>query len=58
MARELAKEKILKLGGKVSNSVSRNTSYLVAGADPGSKLTEAKKLGVKIIDENEFLNML
>lgn len=58
MSRDLAKEKILKLGGKVSGSVSKNTSYVLAGENPGSKLTEAQKLGVKIIDEKEFLNML
>lgn len=58
MSRELAKEKIISLGGKVSGSVSKNTSYVVAGEDPGSKLTEAKKLGVKIIEEKEFLGMI
>lgn len=58
MARELAKEKIINLGGKVSSSVSPNTSFVVAGTDPGSKLTQARKLGIKILTENEFLNML
>ncbi|MBI2630784.1 NAD-dependent DNA ligase LigA [Candidatus Nomurabacteria bacterium] len=58
MSREIAKEKILKLGGKVSGSVSKNTSYVVAGIDPGSKLAAAKKLGVKILSEKDFLNML
>jgi len=58
MSRELAKEKIISLGGKVSGSVSKNTSYVVAGEEPGSKLTEAQKLGVKIIEEKEFLNMI
>ena len=58
MSRELAKEKIINIGGKVSGSVSSKTSYVLAGEDPGSKLTEAKKLGVKIIDETEFLNMI
>lgn len=58
MSRELAKEKIISLGGKVSSSVSKSTSYVVVGTDPGSKLTEAKKLGVKIIEEKEFLDML
>ncbi|KKR73721.1 MAG: ligase protein [Candidatus Nomurabacteria bacterium GW2011_GWA1_40_8] len=58
MSREIAKEKILALGGKVSGSVSKNTSYVVAGVDSGSKLTTAQKLGVKILDEKEFLKLL
>jgi len=58
MSREIAKEKILALGGKVSGSVSKHTAYVVAGADPGSKFKTAEKLGVKILDEKEFLNML
>lgn len=58
MSRELAKEKILKLGGKVSSSVSKNTTYVVAGEEAGSKLTNAKKLVVKILTEDEFLKML
>ena len=58
MSREIAKEKIISLGGKTSGSVSKNTSYVVAGVEPGSKLKSAEKLGVKVIDEKEFLNML
>ena len=58
MSRELAKEKIINLGGKISGSVSAKTSYVLVGEDPGSKFTEAKKLGVKIIDEAEFLKMI
>lgn len=58
MSREIAKEKIIALGGKVSGSVSKNTSYVVAGNQPGSKLNSAKKLGVKIINEKEFLKII
>jgi DNA ligase (NAD+) len=58
MSRELAKEKILNLSGKVSGSVSKNTSYVVAGEEAGSKLTNAQKLGVKVLTEDEFLKML
>jgi DNA ligase (NAD+) len=58
MSRELAKEKIINLGGKVSGSVSLKTSFVLVGEDPGSKFTEAKKLGVKTINESEFLKMI
>lgn len=58
MSREEAKQKIKMLGGDVSSTVSKNTSYVVAGANPGSKFTKAKKLGVKIIDEKEFKKLI
>ena len=58
LSREQAKEKIRNLGGNVSNSVSKNTAYLVAGENPGSKFKKAKKLGIKILDEGEFLKMI
>ncbi|MFA6076916.1 MAG: NAD-dependent DNA ligase LigA [Candidatus Paceibacterota bacterium] len=58
MSREIAKEKIISLGGKVVGSVSKNTSYVVAGVEPGSKLKTAEKLGVKIVNEREFLELL
>ncbi len=58
ISRTLAKEKIISLSGKVSSSVSKNTSYVIAGEEAGSKLTNAQKLGVKVINEKEFLDML
>jgi DNA ligase (NAD+) len=58
MSREIAKEKIINLGGKVSGSVSKNTSFVLAGSEAGSKLKNAEKIGVKIISEEEFLKML
>jgi len=56
--REEAKAIIENLGGKVSSSVSKKTSYVLAGAEAGSKLTKAKELGVKVIDENDFEKMV
>ncbi len=58
MSREIAKEKILNLGGKVSGSVSKKTDFVLAGEDAGSKLKLAKELGVKIITEEDFLRMI
>lgn len=52
--RTQAKEIISKLGGRVTGSVSKKTDYVVAGEDPGSKYQKAQKLGVPIIDEEEF----
>jgi DNA ligase (NAD+) len=58
MTRDAAKEKIRALGGDVSSSVSKSTDYLVVGIDPGSKYENAKKLGVQILTENDFLSLL
>ena len=56
--REEAKRKVEQLGGRVSSSVTKKTDYVVAGEEPGSKLEKAHKLGVKVIDEEEFMKML
>lgn len=58
MTRDEASEKIKLLGGKTSSSVSKNTSFVVAGESSGSKLAKAQNLGVIILSENEFFNML
>jgi DNA ligase (NAD+) len=58
LKREEAEQKILAAGGKVSGSVSKKTSYVLAGAEAGSKLDKAKELGVPVIDEAEFLRLL
>jgi len=56
--RDDAKTKIRLLGGKISESVSRKTDFVIVGKEPGSKVETAKKLGIKIIKEKEFLEML
>jgi DNA ligase (NAD+) len=58
MTREEAERRILEAGGKVSSSVSRKTDFVVVGAEPGSKLRRARELGVKTLEEKEFLEML
>ncbi len=58
MSRDEAAQHLQSLGAKVSSSVSPKTSYLIVGADAGSKLAKAEKLGVKILDEFGFLKLL
>ncbi len=58
ISRDGAKQKIRNLGGKTAESLSKNIDYLVVGKNPGSKLKKAKEIGVKIIKEGQFLNML
>ncbi len=58
LSRDEAKDKIRALGGDISESVSSKTSYLVVGENPGSKFDKAQKLGVNILDEEKFLNLI
>ena len=58
LSRSEAKKKIIALGGKVKDSVVLDTDYLVVGTDPGSKLAQAQKLGVKVLDEHNFLKLI
>jgi DNA ligase (NAD+) len=58
MTRDGAKERIQSLGGKVSGSVSVKTHYVVAGSEPGSKLREAERLEVPVLDEAAFLKLI
>ncbi len=57
MTRNEASQIITELGGKVSSSVSKKTTYVLAGEDAGSKLTKAQSLGVAVIDEQTFIEM-
>lgn len=56
--REQAKALIEELGGKVASSVSKKTSYVVVGENPGSKYEKALQLGVEILDEEQFKNLI
>lgn len=58
MSRDQAGDRIVALGGKVTGSVSKKTSYVVAGSEAGSKLQKAQDLGVEILDEAAFLKLL
>jgi DNA ligase (NAD+) len=58
LSREEATERIEAAGGKVTGSVSGKTDYLVAGADPGSKLTKAQEIGTEVLDEDALLDLV
>ncbi len=58
MSRDEAKEKIKSLGGEISESVSKKTTAVIVGENPGSKYDKAKDLGIKIVDETGFLKMI
>ena len=58
ISRSQLKEELIRLGAKVSPSVSSNTTILIAGEKPGSKLTKAEALGVDILDEEQALKLL
>ena len=58
MSRDEARARIRELGGDTSESVSSKTDYVVVGSEPGSKAEKANKLGVKILEEKEFLNLI
>ena len=58
MKRQEAKEMIENAGGKVSSSVSNKTDFLVAGENSGSKLSKAKKLGIRTLSENDLIAMV
>ena len=58
LSREEATRRIEEAGGKVTGSVSKKTDYLLLGADPGSKLAKAEKVGTEILDEEAFLGLL
>jgi len=58
MPRNTAKEIVERLGGSVHSTTTTKTTYVVAGADPGSKLDKAMSLGITVLTENEFLNLI
>jgi DNA ligase (NAD+) len=57
-SRDQAKQKISAQGGRVTSTVSQKTDYVIAGADPGSKIDKARKLGIIVLSEDEFLVLI
>ena len=57
-SRKEAEEMVKKLGGAAGSTVTRNTGYLVVGTDPGSKLDRAQTLGIRLLTEEQFLELL
>ena len=58
MGRDQAQTMVSDLGGTISNTVTKKTMYLIVGVNPGSKLNKAKRLGVQILEENQFLSLI
>jgi DNA ligase (NAD+) len=58
LSREVAKQLVEERGGRVSSSVSKKTSYVVAGEEAGSKLEQARNMGVAVLTEQEFQQLI
>jgi DNA ligase (NAD+) len=58
LTRDQARERIERAGGRVTSSISKKTDFVLAGADPGSKLRKAEELGIEVIDEAELLRLV
>jgi len=58
LARDQARDLIIRLGGRVTGSVSKKTDYVVVGEDPGAKADDARRLGVPVLDEDAFLKLV
>ena len=58
MSREIAQAKLKELGAKTPSSVSKNTSFVVVGENPGSKADKARELGIKILTEQELIAII
>ena len=58
LTRQQAEQAVRQIGGKTSSSVSKKTDFVLSGKNPGSKLDKAQNFGIKIIDEEEFFELL